>query len=176
MTMKVTGALNPIGIAIMVLAKSRLYVALAFGVAAIFWIAFNMLDQLLFFSPFWDFYLPNDAVPSFILSNIIAALMGLVVSMNVYIIRSLKLKKISASMFSGTSVGMISGACASCTSLSFLLISTFGGVGAVASSVLSTFQIPLRLLSIGLLVWALYSTSKRLTASCVLPKSSKLLS
>lgn len=120
-----------------------------------------------------DFYLPVDAVPTFILSNVTAVLMGLVVGMNVFIPRSLKLKKISASMFSGTSLGMISGACASCISLSFLLISTFGGIGAVASNVLTTFQIPLRLISIGILLWALYSTSKRLTASCVLPKSTE---
>ncbi len=171
--MRVRSAVGPIGVAILTIAKSKFYVAIAAGVAAVFWIAFNMLDQLLFFSPFLDFYLPTDAIPSFILSNITAILMGLVVSMNVYIIKSLKLKKISASMFSGTSLGMISGACASCTSLSFLLISTFGGVGAVASNVLTTFQIPLRLLSIGILLWALYSTSKRLTASCVLPNSSR---
>jgi len=171
--MKVRSAIDPIGIAILVIARSKFYVALAVGVASVFWIGFNVLDQLLFFFPFLDFYLPNDAVPTFILSNVTAVLMGIVVSMNVYILRSLKLKKISASMFSGTSLGMISGACASCTSLSFLLISTFGGVGAVASNVLTTFQIPLRLISIGLLLWALYSTSKRLTASCVLPKSSE---
>ena len=130
--MKVRSAIDPIGIAILVIARSKFYVALAVGVAAVFWIGFNVLDQLLFFFPFLDFYLPNDAVPTFILSNVTAVLMGIVVSMNVYILRSLKLKKISASMFSGTSLGMISGACASCTSLSFLLISTFGGVGAVA--------------------------------------------
>ena len=173
MITKVRNAVGPIRTAILILAKSKFYVALAVGVAIVFWIAFNVLDQLLFFFPFLDFYLPNDAVPTFILSNVTAILMGLVVSMNVYILSSLKLKKISASMFSGTSLSVISGTCASCTSLSFLLISTFGGVGTVASNVLTTFQIPLRLVSIGLLLWALYSTSKRLSASCVLANSSE---
>jgi hypothetical protein len=74
-------------------------------------------------------------------------------------------------MFSGTSLGMISGACASCTSISFLLISTFGGIGAVASNLLSTFQIPLRLVSIGILIWAIYSSSSRLSASCIIPRN-----
>jgi len=93
--------------------------------------------------------------------------------MNVYMLRSLRVKKISASMFSGTGLGMISGACASCTSMSFLLISTFGGVGAIVSNVLTNFQIPLRLVSIGLLLWAFYLTSKGLTDRCVQPESSE---
>jgi hypothetical protein len=73
-------------------------------------------------------------------------------------------------MFSGTSLGMISGTCASCTSLSFLLISTLGGAGIVVSNLLSNFQIPLRLISIGLLAWAYYSSSNRMTASCIVTK------
>jgi hypothetical protein len=153
------------------LLSNRVHAAIFVGISVAFWIAFNVLDQLLFFYPFLDFYLPSDAVPTFLLSNVTSVLMGLVVSTNVYILRNLKLKKISASMFSGTSLGMISGACASCTSLGFLLVSTFGVAGTIASNVLSNFQIPLRLISIGLLVWALYSSSRKLTASCMISKT-----
>ena len=149
--------------------SNRAQLALAIGIAIAFWIAFSMLDQLLFFYPFFDFYLPAEALSNFILSIVTSVLMGLVVSMNVYILRSMKSreKKVSTSMFSGVSLGMVSGACASCTSLSFLLVSTFGWAGIVASNVLSNFQIPLRLVSIGLLAWALYSSSKKLTATCM---------
>lgn len=164
-------SISSIKIAISTLLNNRGYAAVVLGIAVAFWIAFNVLDQLLFFSPFLDFYLPSDALPTFILSNVTSVLMGLVVSMNIYILRNLKLKKISSSMFSGTSLGMISGACASCTSLSFLLVSTFGVAGTVASNFLSNFQIPLRLISIGLLVWALYSSSKKLTATCMISKT-----
>jgi len=151
---------------------NRVHFALAVGIAIIFWIAFSMLDQLLFFYPFLDFYLPADALPNFILSIMTSVLMGLVVSMNIYILRSMKFgeKRLNTSMFSGVSLGMISGACASCTSLSFLLVSTFGWAGIVASSILSNFQIPLRLVSIGLLAWALYSSSKKVTATCMTKK------
>ena len=163
-----TASIVSIKIATSMLLNNRVHAAIMIGIAVAFWIAFNVLDQLLFFSPFLDFYLPNDALPTFVLSNVTSVLMGLVVSMNIYILRNLKLKKISASMFSGTSLGMISGACASCTSLSFLLVSTFGVAGTVASNLLSNFQIPLRLISIGLLIWALYSSSRKLTASCMI--------
>ena len=53
----------------------------------IFWIIFNIFDQLRFFSPVVIFYIPEDAVEGFILSNITAILVGVVISMNVYVIR-----------------------------------------------------------------------------------------
>ena len=60
------------------------YLLIAGGSAAIFWIVFNIFDQLLFFSPIVIFYLPDDAVMGFILATITAILLGIVVSMNVY--------------------------------------------------------------------------------------------
>jgi hypothetical protein len=162
-------SLASVKIANAMVVSNRMQLALFAGIAIAFWIAFSVLDQLLFFYPFFDFYLPADALPNFILSIATSVLMGLVVSMNVYILRTTKFgkKKISTSIFSGTSVGMITSACASCTSLSFLLVSTFGWAGVIASNVLSDFQIPLRLVSIGLLAWALYSSSKKITVTCV---------
>src|SRR5713226_8813658 len=72
------------------------YIALATVVSSIFWIVFSVFDQLLFFSPVFVFYLPDDAVTGFILSNITAVLMGVVVSMNVYVFRHSKGLKITA--------------------------------------------------------------------------------
>jgi uncharacterized membrane protein YraQ (UPF0718 family) len=40
-----------------------------------------------FFSPVVTFYLPEDAVGGFILSSITAVLVGVIISMNVYVIR-----------------------------------------------------------------------------------------
>jgi hypothetical protein len=70
------------------------------------------------------------------------------------------------SFFSGSTLSVISSTCASCSSLGYLLVSIFGGVGVTASTFLSNYQIPLRILSIALLVWALYSISNKLTKSC----------
>jgi hypothetical protein len=52
------------------------YIAIAAAVFTIFWIAFNGFDQLLFFSPLVTFYLPDDAIARFILTDITSVLMG----------------------------------------------------------------------------------------------------
>jgi len=143
------------------------YVALAGTISALLWIVFNLFEQLLFFSPIVVFYLPEDAIAGFILSNITAILLGMVVSMNVYVLKhSRGMKLNAASFFSGSSIGILSSTCASCSSLGFLLVSTLGGAGITLSTFLSNYQTPLRIVSIALLLWAYYSISIRLTRSC----------
>jgi len=144
------------------------YALLAGAIASIFWIIFNVFDQLLFFSPIVIFYLPDDAVIGFILSNITSILLGIVVSMNIYVLRHSKVKLSLASFFSGSTVSVLSSTCASCSSLGFLLVSTFGGAGIVASTFLSNYQTPLRVLSVAFLIWALYSISNKLTKNCII--------
>ena len=144
------------------------YLLLAGVTAAIFWIVFNIFDQLLFFSPIVIFYLPDDAVIGFILATITSVLLGMVVSMNVYVFRHSKLKIGLSAFFSGSTVSVLSSTCASCSSLGFLLVSAFGGTGVAASSFLSNYQTPLRVLSIALLTWALFSIANKLTSSCVI--------
>ena len=78
------------------------YIMLGGAVTTIFWIIFNVFDQLLFFSPVVTFYLPEDAVGGFIISNITAVLAGTVVSMNAYVIKHSKGLKVGMlSLFSG---------------------------------------------------------------------------
>lgn len=145
------------------------YIMLGGAITAIFWIIFNVFDQLLFFSPVVTFYLPSDAVSGFILSNITAVFMGAVVSMNIYVLRhSSKFKTSILSLFSGSSISILSSTCASCSSIGFLLVSTFGGLGVTASTFLTNYQVPLRIISIGLMIWAYYSISNKLTKSCIL--------
>ena len=147
------------------------YVVIAGIISAIFWIIFSIFDQLLFFTPIFVFYLPDDAVTGFILSTITAILLGVVVGMNVYVLRHSKGLKINIkSFFLGSTLSVLSSTCASCSSLGFLLVSAFGGIGVTASAFLSNYQTPLRILSIALLIWALYSISNKLTSSCALQK------
>ncbi len=142
------------------------YVLIAFITALAFWITSSVFDQLLFFSPIVIFYLPDDAVVGFVLATVTAILLGIVISMNVYIFKHTKLKIKTASFFSGSSLGVLSSACASCSSLGFFLASTLGGAGVVASNFLSNYQTPLRLVSIALLLWAYYSASTALMKNC----------
>ncbi len=147
--------------------SNPLYTIISLLVATFFWIILNVISELLFFSPIWIFYLPDDAVFGFILTNITAILIGIVVSMNIYIIRNSKLK-LSKSLFSGTSIGLISSTCASCSSIGFALVSTFGGIGILISNFLSVYEVPLRIISIAILVYAIYSSHNRITKRCLL--------
>jgi hypothetical protein len=162
MTLKAT-----IPLAFKMVFTNRLYIAIAAAIFAIFWIGFNAFDQLLFFSPILSFYLPDDAITGFILTNITSVLMGILVAMNVYVIRNSRLK-LDKSLLSGSILGIASSACASCSSIGFLVISTFGGSGIIAIDFLTNYQTPLRILSIGILLLALYSVHNRITKSCVL--------
>jgi hypothetical protein len=71
---------------------NRLYIVIAAAVFVTFWIVFNVFDQLLFFSPIATFYLLDDAATGFILINTTSVLMGILVAMNVYVIKNSKLK------------------------------------------------------------------------------------
>src|ERR671932_192072 len=143
------------------------YIAIAGAVFTVFWIVFNSFDQLLFFSPIVTFYLPDDAIVGFILTNITSILMGMLVAMNVYVIRNSKIR-LDKSLLSGSILGIASSACASCSSIGFLVISTFGGFGVVATDLLTNYQTPLRIASICILTWALYSVHNRIAKSCIL--------
>jgi hypothetical protein len=144
------------------------YILIAFATALVFWIVSSTFDELLYFTPIVFFYLPEDAVVGFILATITSILLGIIVSMNIYIFKNTRTKIKTASFFSGSSLGVLSSTCASCSSLGFLLVSTLGAAGVTASNFLSNYQIPLRLLSIGLLAWAYYSVSRELMKSCTI--------
>jgi hypothetical protein len=135
-------------------------------------ILLNVFDQLLFFSPVLVFYLPDDAVAGFIITNITSILMGLLIAMNVYVVRNSKIR-LDKSLFSGSILGIASTACASCSSIGFLVISTFGGFGIIATDFLTNYQTPLRIISIGILMWALYSVHNKITRPCIFNNTSK---
>jgi hypothetical protein len=153
----------------MVFSSDRLYVAIAAAVFATFWIVLNVFDQLLFFSPVVTFYLPDDTITGFILTNITSVLMGILVAMNVYIFRNSIRLKFDKSIFSGSLLAIASSACASCSSIGFLVTSTFGGFGIVTIDLLTNYQTPLRVISIVILLWALYHVQNKIIKPCVIP-------
>jgi hypothetical protein len=145
-----------------------MYILTAAAVAIPFWILFNVFDQLIFFEPIWIFYLPEDAIIGFILTTIVSILLGILVSMNIYAIRHSRLKISRKSLFSGSSLSIISGVCSSCSSVGFLLISTFGSIGVITTNLLTIYQIPLRIIAVAILIFALYYIHKRIVQSCVM--------
>jgi hypothetical protein len=150
--------------------RNPLYIVLAVTGFVLFWIMFNVFDQLLFFSPMWSFYIRPDAVKDFIITNITAVLIGIVISINIYVIRNTKLG-FNNSLFSGSILSIASSGCASCSSLAVLFVSMFGSMGTEAVGFLTNYQIPLRIISIVILLWGLYSTITKISKPCILPHS-----
>lgn len=148
------------------------YIGISVAVFAIFWAIFNIFDQLLFFSPILYFYLPDDAITGLILTNISAILLGITVSMNIYVFKNSRVR-LDKSLISGSILGIASSACASCSSIGFLIISTFGGAGIIATGFLTNYQFPLRVLSIVIVAGSLYAVHNRITKSCILDPSTK---
>lgn len=144
------------------------YILIATVVAVVFWIFLNTFDKLLFFSPVWTFYLPEDAVLGFILTNLSSILLGILISMNIYVIKRANLKVSKSSLLSGTTIGILSSTCASCSSIGFVIISTLGGTGIAISNFLEVYAIPLRIISILILLYGLYLVHNKLTKSCVI--------
>lgn len=105
---------------------------------------------------------------SFTLIVLLAALAGLVLPMNVYRIKTLKIsrKKMSGGVF-GSVIGSAAGACG-CGPVGFALFSTFGSLGATASAFLTNYEIPIRLAAIGLLAITYYTTVRSLKVECKL--------
>ncbi len=161
-----TGLKTTIPLAFRMVFLNRSYIAISAIVFTIFWIVFNTFDQLLFFSPVVTFYLPDDAMIGFIITNITSALLGILFAMNVYVIRNSKIR-LNRSVLSGSILSVASSACASCSSIGFLIISTFGGAGIIATDLLTNYQIPLRIVSLVILLWALYSVHNKITKPCI---------
>jgi uncharacterized membrane protein len=126
----------------------------------------SSLSEYVFFTPIFTFYVPYDRIIGFVLILAVSSLSGLVIPMNVYRIKTLqnKPKRIGGS-FVGSIVGASAGAC-SCGPIGFAIISTFGTIGGVATSLLITYEIPLRVLSTAILLYVYYTTAKSLSIHC----------
>ncbi|MFQ5940945.1 MAG: hypothetical protein ACE5KA_04525 [Nitrososphaerales archaeon] len=150
--------------------SSKSYIMIAMAGSAIFFIIFNVLDEYLFFSPIISFHVPSDAYPNFALSTSIVGMLGIVISMNVYMFRTVGVKfKESTPWLSGSFMAGVSGVCG-CSYLGFAIISTFSGAGTMLSSFLTNYQIPLRIISLALLIFAYYSVRKNMIKSCAVKK------
>ncbi len=150
--------------------SKKSYIALAVAISSGFFILFSTLDGYLFFSPILAFNVPPSAAANFSLSIAITILLGIVVSMNVYMFERLQIgSKGIASWLSGSFIATATGACG-CTSLGFAVITTFGGTGILASSLLTNYQIPLKIVSLAILFVAYYSVHRNMVKACMIRK------
>lgn len=156
--------------AIKLVFSNKGYVALAVAIFIGLLIPLSIVSEYIFLEPYVVGHVPTGTEFGFSLIVAVSALSGLVIPMNVYRIRIMRIskKKMSGSVL-GSFVGAAAGAC-SCGPIGFAVISTFGSVGAVTTSFLTAYEIPLRLGAIALLVLVYFTTMRSLKIECQLNK------
>ena len=125
----------------------------------------SIVSEYLFIEPYVVFSVYHDTAFNFSLIVIISILAGMVVGMNIFRVRLVKKVRKIGSSITGTIIGASAGAC-SCGPIGFSIITTFGTTGSIASSFLTNYEIPLRLISITILVLVLLTTLKSISREC----------
>ncbi len=125
-----------------------------------------MLSEFLFIEPLFVIHVIEDRAFSFTLLVAISFMSAVVIPMNIYRIRTLQKSttKIGGSLL-GSIIGASAGIC-SCGPIGFSIISTFGTVAGTATAFLTYYEIPLRLVSLGLLCLVYYTTAKSISIKC----------
>jgi len=123
--------------------------------------------ELLFFEPYFVFYLGQGDYLSFALIIIVSGLMGLVLSMAVYRIQTLRAsaKKMGSGLL-GSIIGAGAGVCTSCGPIGFAVISAFGASAAITFSFLTIYEIPIRIAAIAILSGTYFLMVKGIIYEC----------
>ena len=146
--------------------SSYSYVLLAGIIFVCMLIPLSILSEFLFVEPFFVIHVIEDRTFSFTLLVAISFMSAVVIPMNIYRIRTLQKSttKIGGSLL-GSIIGASAGIC-SCGPIGFSIISTFGTVAGTATAFLTYYEIPLRLVSLGLLCLVYYTTAKSISIKC----------
>jgi len=146
--------------------SSYSYVLLAGIIFVCMLIPLSILSEFLFIEPFFVIHVIEDRAFGFTLLVAISFMSAVVIPMNIYRIRTLQKSttKIGGSLL-GSIIGASAGIC-SCGPIGFSIISTFGTVAVTATAFLTNYEIPLRLVSLGLLCLVYYTTAKSISVEC----------
>ena len=134
--------------------------------AILSWIVFNYFDQSLFFTPYFVFYIPKEGTLNFVLSSTTSILLALVLSLNIYHLRysiaTRKNKHCRISLHAIPAVfSILSSVCLGCSVyMSAFVVSLVGSIGVGVLSLLYSYNLSIRLLSLALLVYSLYFLNK----------------
>lgn len=144
------------------------YLILAFTIFSIMMIGLLILSEYIFLEPYIVGHVPSGTELGFFLIVILSVLSALVITMNIYRINMLKSskQKMGGGIF-GSIIGAAAGAC-SCGPVGFAVISTFGSVGATATAFLTNYELPIRIVSIAILVITYFTTIRSLKIECQL--------
>lgn len=144
------------------------YIVLALVIFTSMLIGLLILSEYIFLEPYVVSHIPSGTELGFVLIVMISALSALVLPMNIFrIIMLQKSKQKMGGSILGSIVGAAAGAC-SCGPIGFAVISTFGSVGATATAFLTNYEIPIRIVAIGILTVTYFTTVKSLKTECKL--------
>ncbi len=136
-------------------------------------LVFLYLDEFYFVSPYPVVYIDPSRVSVFTLDIAVSALSGIVLAVSSYEIRTFPDLKGSyrKTGMAGVAAAFLAGACP-CYYL-IPLLATLGGVGGVlgtAGIFLYYYQIPIKLGSLALLAFTIFTLERGLRAACSLPE------
>nr|AIF12642.1 hypothetical protein [uncultured marine thaumarchaeote KM3_56_F06] len=142
------------------------YLILSFVIFSSMLIGLLILSEYIFLEPYVVSHIPSGTEFGFVLIVTISGLSALVLPMNIFRINILKKskQKMGGGIF-GSIIGAAAGAC-SCGPIGFAVISTFGSVGATATAFLTNYEIPIRIIAIGILAITYFTTVKSLKIEC----------
>ena len=142
------------------------YLILALAIFSSMLVGLLILSEYIFLEPYVVSHIPSGTEFGFILIVTISALSALVLPMNIFRINILKKSKQKmGGGILGSIIGAAAGAC-SCGPIGFAVISTFGSVGATATAFLTNYEIPIRIIAIGILTITYFTTVKSLKIEC----------
>jgi hypothetical protein len=142
------------------------YLILSIVIFSTMLVGLLILSEYIFLEPYVVSHIPSGTEFGFVLIVSISALSALVLPMNIFRINILKKskQKMGGGVF-GSIIGAAAGAC-SCGPIGFAVISTFGSVGATATAFLTNYEIPIRIIAIGILAITYFTTVRSLKIEC----------
>jgi len=142
------------------------YLVLSIIIFSTMLVGLLILSEYIFLEPYVVSHIPSGTEFGFVLIVTISALSALVLPMNIFRINILKKskQKMGGGIF-GSIIGTAAGAC-SCGPIGFAVISTFGSVGATATAFLTNYEVPIRIIAIGILTITYFTTVRSLKIEC----------
>ena len=141
------------------------YFILSIVISISLFFTLSIISEYIFLEPYLVFSVYTETAFNFLLVLILSILAGIVVSMNIFRVKLAKKSKSVGASLTGTIIGASAGAC-SCGPIGFSGITTFGTAGSIATAFLTNYEIPLRLISIGILIIMLITTMRAIPDEC----------
>lgn len=141
------------------------YFILSIVISISLFFTLSIISEYIFLEPYLVFSVYTETAFNFLLVLILSILAGIVVSMNIFRVKLAKKSKSVGASLTGTIIGASAGAC-SCGPIGFSVITTFGTAGSIATAFLTNYEIPLRLISIGILIIMLITTMRAIPDEC----------